>query len=258
MAQNKQKLLEIGPGFWNIRGSFRLMGLDIGTQVSLIRRKNGRFLFLDSFSLDGDVLEQVHALTDGGKAVEAVVNLHPFHTVHVEQMQMLFPKATHYGTARHLSKFPHLKWAATVSEDLEASGLFKEDLAFSVPAGVDFISGNENVHFSSVLAYHPASGTIHVDDTLTYTALPNQLPLVGGKGVLALHPTLAVALEKRESAAAEFREWLENLCAEWEGARNLCAAHNGVIRDELGLPGRIRSTLTLAMPVLTAHRFRHG
>ena len=35
--------------FLNIRGSFKVGGLlDIGTQCSLVRRANGRFVFLDS------------------------------------------------------------------------------------------------------------------------------------------------------------------------------------------------------------------
>jgi hypothetical protein len=47
-----------------------------------------------------------------------------------------------------------------------------------VLVSVDFISDNENHNFSSVLAYHLASKTLHVDDTLILLRLP------GLRGVL--------------------------------------------------------------------------
>ena len=37
-------------------------------------------------------------------------------------------------------------------------------------AGVDFISDREVIHFSSVLALHRNSNTLHVDDTLMVVA----------------------------------------------------------------------------------------
>jgi hypothetical protein len=40
------------------------------------------------------------------------------------------------------------------TEDPELHAQFAEDFEFSVPRGVDFISANENVHFSSVLVLH--------------------------------------------------------------------------------------------------------
>jgi len=76
-------MLKVANDFLNIRGSFKVGGLvDIGTQCSLVRRANGRFVFLDSCALSGAVQRDVDALTNGGKDVEAILNLHPFHTVH--------------------------------------------------------------------------------------------------------------------------------------------------------------------------------
>lgn len=101
------KILQIADNFWNIRGSFKIAGLiDIGTQASLVQRENGKFVFLDSYTLKGAVKEEIDQLTNGGEDVEAVLNLHPFHTVHVSWMQEQYPNARHYGTARHLSRFP--------------------------------------------------------------------------------------------------------------------------------------------------------
>ncbi len=81
------KIHNLGSGFWNIRGSFRIGGvLNIGTQCSLIKLASGRFIFLDSYALTGDVRDEVMALTNNGENVEAVLNVHPFHTVHCAQM----------------------------------------------------------------------------------------------------------------------------------------------------------------------------
>ena len=67
------KIHDLGAGFWNIRGSFRIGGvLNIGTQCSLIQLNSGKFIFLDSYSLTGDVRDEVMALTNNGQDVEAV------------------------------------------------------------------------------------------------------------------------------------------------------------------------------------------
>jgi hypothetical protein len=84
--------------------------IDIGTQCSLVRRASGKFVFLDSYTLDGAAQREADALTNGGKDVEAILNLHPFHTVHVRAMHQRYPKARLYGTARHPSRLPGLPW----------------------------------------------------------------------------------------------------------------------------------------------------
>ena len=69
--------------------------------------------------------------------------------------------------------------------------MFEENFEFSIPRGVDFISANENVHFSSVLALHRASRTIHVDDTLMYVRLPLPMRVLGFRDLLSFHPTIS-------------------------------------------------------------------
>lgn len=100
------KIYDLGSGFWNIRGSFRLGGvIDIGTQCSLIKLESGRFIFLDSYELTGAVRDEVMTLTNDGQDVEAVLNVHPFHTVSCAQMAKDFPQATFYGSSVIKSKF---------------------------------------------------------------------------------------------------------------------------------------------------------
>lgn len=105
------RIIEVGDRFWNIRGSFKIGFLDIRTQASLVRLSSGGFALLDAYTLQGDVEREVRQLTDGGAAIKAVINLHPFHTVHVKRVAEQLPDATFYGTARHVEKAPEVRWA---------------------------------------------------------------------------------------------------------------------------------------------------
>lgn len=252
---------QIGPGFWNLRGSFKLGGVvDIKTHCSLVQRANGRFVFLDSYTLPPAARADVDALTDGGAAVEAVLNLHPFHTIHVPQMQSDFPGARHYGSARHMAKHPDGQWQADPVESPAVQDAFAEDLQFSVPAGVDYISANENVHFSSVLAYHPASQTLHSDDTLMVIRPPG--PLGGLGAAVRFHMTLGQALERRAGAADDFQQWAETVIADWGQARNLCAAHTANLTAAgnrgASIAARMQSALGKVQGTLRRHRRKFG
>ena len=87
-------ILHVADGFWNIRGSFMIAGLlDVGTHLSLVRRRSGKFVFLDSYTLSDPVKRDLDAITNGGEDVEAILNVHPFHTVHVKAMHALYPNA---------------------------------------------------------------------------------------------------------------------------------------------------------------------
>lgn len=249
------RLIQISVDFWNIRGSFRIGGIvNIGTHASLVRRKNGKFVFLDSYKYGGFVKRDINKLTDGGADVEAIINLHPFHTVHVPKMHDMFPNAKLYGSSRHIQRAPDLPWAADLVDSAKFAKRFKEDFEFSVPKGVDFISANEKVHFSSVLAYHRASKTLHVDDTLMYMRPPIGVFSPG----VRFHPTLKQALEKRAGAAGEFQTWAENLIAEWGDAETLCAAHDAALRTGKPLRPRLQTALTHAESTLAAHAKKYG
>jgi len=257
------QLLRIAGDFWNIRGSFKIGGvIDVGTQVSLVQRGSGGFVFLDSYTLTGDVEREVRQLTDQGRNVEAILNLHPFHTVHVRKMRESFPRAKLYGTARHLSRFPELPWEAARSEDPELHAMFADDFEFSVPRGVDFISADENVHFSSVLALHRRSKTIHVDDTVMYIRLPKVARWLGRPDVTSFHPTLGKALQKRAGAAQDFRGWAEGLANRWRDAENLCAAHTAALTAKKNRGASIHERIVTALRkvdrTLKAHERKYG
>lgn len=255
--------LQVADGFWNIRGSFKIAGLvDIGTQVSLVRRASGKFVFLDSYSFDNATAREVSALTRDGNDIEAILNVHPFHTIHVRNMHERYPQARLYGTARHLSRFSELPWEEARTEDAELHAMFAEDFEFSVPRGVDFVSANDNIHFSSVLVLHRASKTIHVDDTLMYLRLPRIVRMTGVKDSLSFHPTLGKALEERAGAARDFRDWAEELVQRWCDAENLCAAHSATLtadrNDGAPLHTRLLRALDKVDRTLKTHQRKYG
>ena len=225
------KIIDLGAGFWNIRGTFRLGGvLNIGTQCSLVKLTSGRFVFLDSYTLTDDVRAQVMALTNNGQDVEAVLNLHPFHTVHCAQMAKDFPQATFYGSSRHQKKVPEVQWA----DDLVESDAIAErypELKFSLSQGVHYIAPNEMIHAGSLLAFHPASKSLHVDDT--FMSPPTKL-LEAVLPELLLHPTTKKALKNESNAGKEYCDWASNLADDWRDVRNFCAAHSYLVKFKDG------------------------
>lgn len=140
--------------------------------------------------------------------------------------------------------------------------MFSEDLDLRVPKGVDFISDNDAVHFSSVVAYHYDSKTVHVDDTFSWLSTPSLAQAIGlTEGVLALHPTLAMALEQRPGAAEDFRAWMRTLVSDWQ-IENICFAHKGYLENSEQkhepINVRLEKALAAAEPVLRVHDERWG
>ncbi len=249
-------IVSVHDTFWNIRGSFKLGGvLDIGTQCSLATLDSGNHVLIDAYTMTGAVRDQVMQRTDQGRSIEAIFHLHPFHTVHVPAVAAMFPHALHYGSARHRARAPEVKWSPLSMETSEMHETYADAFAFQVPRGVDFISSDERLHFSSVLVTHLRSRSLHVDDTLMWT----RFPLIGGLG---FHPTLANVLEKRAGAATDFREWAEQLAAHCASVDHLCTAHlkasppESLARGEL--EAAVRAALGKVDKVLRRHQQKWG
>ena len=73
-------------------------------------------------------------------AIEAVLNVHPFHTLHCEAIHQIVPGARMIGTRRHHDEFPDLPWEAGVIEDATTQAEFADDLDFSIPDGADLVT----------------------------------------------------------------------------------------------------------------------
>lgn len=248
------RFVQIGEGFWNVRGSFKVAGLfDAGTQCSLVRLRSGDFVLLDAYTLSSAVERQILDLTDQGRAVRAILNLHPFHTLHVGGCLRPFPNAKLYGTRRHKQRAPELPWQELETDAPALHALFADDLEFTVPRGVAFIPRSAQLHFASVLAIHRASKTLHVDDTLSWL----DLPLLGG---LRFHPTLRFVLEREQGAAAAFRGWAEELVARCRGLDHLCTAHGKALPPQPthGLAELVQAALARVESVLRSHERKYG
>ena len=250
-------LIEISAGFWNIRGSFKVGGfLDVGTHCSLAQLQSGDFVLLDGVPFSDEIDRRIAEHTDRGRAIRAVLHLHPFHTLHVTRCAQRFPNAKLYGTARHKRLAPSLPWQELETDSPRLHELFGDDFSFSVPRGVDFIPSNEQLHFCSVLAIHRGAGVLHVDDTLSWLSLP----LLGD--TLQFHPTLPFVLQRRRGAVDEFRAWVEELVRACEPLTYLCTAHGKTPPPRpLGAPSlaeRIGKALGRVEFLLSAHQRRHG
>lgn len=249
-------VIEVADGFWNIRAPFRIGLIEIGTHASLVRLGSGKFVLLDACAFSEEVHQWIGELTGGGDNLEAVLHLHPFHTLYVAMAHERYPKATLFGTARHVEKLGALPWDERRVDDAAVHQLYAEDFAFTVPRGVDFISANEKLHFASVIAFHRASRTLHVDDTLLYIKLPLLLRWIA-RDVFRFHPTLAKVLEKRAGATDEFRAWAGELVELCREAKNLCAAHSTVLleRDNRGasIAERVEAAFARVEGTLRAH-----
>ncbi len=246
-------IVEIAEGFWNVRGALRILGvLNVGTQCSLVRLATGRFVLLDSYTLEGDIKAQIFERTDGGAKIDAVYNLHPFHTLHVQSVATLLPHAKLYGTARHRARFPSLAWQPELTESAAFAQKVADDFELTVPEGVTLIPKNEQLHFGSVLAIHKQSRTLHVDDTLNFVPRPFKV------GALRFHPTLRWVLEPRADAAPAFRRWAESLAARCETVEHVCAAHARLPGEAVSgsLAEQVRAALRRVERVLQRHEKR--
>jgi hypothetical protein len=261
-APSPRNVIEVADGFWNIRGSFMIGGVfDLGTHASLVRRASGKFVLLDACALPEATRKWIDGQTRGGADLEAILHLHPFHTLHVRAVHEIYPHAKLYGTARHVEKLQDLPWDALRTEGAALHEAFREDFDFSVPRGTDFISKNDKLHFASVLAFHRASKTLHVDDTLLYMRLPLLLRLFGSD-VTRLHPTLDKVLEPRAGAAADFRAWARELVERTREVENLCAAHSTVLlgrhNEGASISERIEAAVRKVEGKLVAHERTYG
>ena len=251
---------QLAENFWTFRGDFKIAKvINVGTHMSLVRRANGKFLLLDSYDLDESDRESLLSLTDGGKAVEAIINVHPFHTLHCNAAHKLLPHARLIGTSRHHTKAPELPWEPGLIEVPATQAEFEEDLDFSVPAGVDFVSDKDHVHVASVLVRHRKSGIVHVDDTINVLAAPGFLGKLLPQSKLQFHMQLAKALQDRPGAADDYENWARDIAEKWAGTPIVCAAHSAIRKlPPNGWRDEVLKALSGVEKTLSKHRSAHG
>ena len=89
--------------------------IDIGTHMSLLKLDNGRFLVIDTCSLDPSAKKELDLLTVNGTLIDGVVATHPFHTTYFQPFHALYPDLKYYGTPRHIRNILSIKWTGDVS-----------------------------------------------------------------------------------------------------------------------------------------------
>lgn len=256
-SRGRRLIIEhLAENFWNLRGDFKIAhALNIGTHMSLVRRGNGKFVLIDTYAPDDSDKEELLSLTSDGELIEAVLNVHPFHTVHCKFVHEALPHARLIGTRRHRDKLPHLKWDANLIEDKATQDEFSDLFDFSVPEGVDFIPEDESVHVSSVLVRHRESSIVHVDDTLMYLDLPSLIQKLVPGPKLRFHPKLAEGLEKRPGAADDYVRWAQKLARDWSDTLIVCVAHKGIVHfTDQTFAQAIEEAIDQAGKTLSDHR----
>jgi glyoxylase-like metal-dependent hydrolase (beta-lactamase superfamily II) len=135
----KNELYEVATNFWNIRVSFKMFAgfVDLGSQMSLIRLKNGNFLVIDTVMLTDQTRAAIDRLTENGTKIEAVIAVHPFHTLAFPAFYEAYPKAEYYGTPRHLRRLTQIPWVGSL-EDCNIRKKWEPEVEMRIPAGEEF------------------------------------------------------------------------------------------------------------------------
>jgi len=227
----KKSLIEIGPGFWNLRASFTFAfgAIDIGTQMSFLRLNSGKFLVLDTCDVSASTKAEIDELTQNGTLIEAVVATHPYHTMYFTPFHKLYPSPKYYGTPRHIRNNKVVPWAGDINDETVRTQWESEGVEIRIPEGAEFINANDS-HFTSAFVFHRESRTLHDDDTIMFFENPGfLLRLAGAKnGGMDLHMTmLKDGLDPTAEAPMQFYNWMEKLLQDWD-FDNIAAAHTGV------------------------------
>lgn len=136
-AADETPLRSIGNGLWNVRVPFQISLLEIGTHMSLIQLDNGNFLVIDTVVVNDQLKREIDQLTDNGTKIEAVIAVHPFHTLAYSAFYKMYPDAKYYGTPRHLRKLTEIKWTGQL-DDVENKQLLTKwapEVELRIPAG---------------------------------------------------------------------------------------------------------------------------
>ncbi|CAM9399227.1 unnamed protein product, partial [Ectocarpus fasciculatus] len=218
-------LIEVGEGFWNIRGSFVALGvIELGTHMSIVRLSSGKFLVIDTLPLNPQLKTELDHLTDNA-----------------------YPSLRYYGTPRHLNVLPTLTWTGSIF-DREVQELWEPDVSMRIPDGAEFVNPPSDNHFSCVFVFHRASQTIHIDDTVCYFEDPGcLLSLIGAKkGSMKFHTSMTKAgLLPTPEAPYDFKNWVQAIINEWD-FDTVCTAHNG--NKIGGAKAQLQDTLDRAEP----------
>jgi len=220
-ASRDTRFVQLGTNFWNARGIFKLGPIDIGTHMSIIQVSSGRFVIFDTIEPDSQIQQEISTITANGTQIEAIVATHPFHTTYFPAFYAMYPNVKFFGTPRHLRTQPQIPWAGSVW-DCDVRRQWLPDIRMRIPQGGEFVAPQPELinHFSGMHVFHPKSGVMHVDDTLSYAADLDSL---------VFHPSIAgPGLYHTRRSPDVFASWVQEYLNEWN-INTLAMAHKGVL-----------------------------
>jgi hypothetical protein len=225
-------IIEVAPGFYNIRSSFKTFAglIDIGTHMSLLKLTTGKFLVVDTVPLTPELKTQIDNLTQGGTLIDAVIASHPFHTLAFPAFYQAYPDLRYFGTPRHIRRLKDIPWVGDLNVE-ETRKLWEPEVQMRIPAGAEFVAPEPEAynHFNSVWVFYAPGRTIHVDDTVLYFQNPGTIIKLAGKkkGEMEFHSSMhGPGLYPTPEAPLLFKAWVEDILKDWD-FDNICCAHIG-------------------------------
>jgi len=231
-TEGHNRIVEIAPGFYNVRASFRSYSglVDIGTHMSLVKLSKGSFLVIDTVPLDKGLKAEIDALTDNGSRIEAVLAVHPFHSLAFPAFYKAYPHPQYIGTPRHFRTLKDIPWAGEINNP-QILSRWNPDIHLRIPAAAEFKNPlpEKYNHFTSVWVYHKPSKTLHVDDTINYFDHPDALMKLAGKKSKTMEFHMSISgpgLFATPDAPKIFKKWVQDILEDWD-FDNMCCAHIG-------------------------------
>lgn len=186
--------------------------MDIGTQMSLIRLNNGKFLVVDTCDVSDSAKSEIDTLTENGSLIEAVIATHPFHTMYFSSFYKIYPHAAFYGTPRHIRNINSIPWCGLITDPEVMKSWEVHDVYIRITQGADFVNPA-----MSALVYHQESRTLHDNDTIN--AHPD--------GTMDFHPQVLNGLFRTADGPGQFYSFIRSIIEEWD-FKNLAAGHSCV------------------------------
>lgn len=109
--------------------------VEIGTHMSIVQLRNGNFLVIDTVVINDELKRDIDELTHNGTKIEAVIAVHPFHTLAWTAFYKMYPHAKYYGTPRHLRKLTEIQWAGQLDDSNGFLSKWTPDVELRIPAG---------------------------------------------------------------------------------------------------------------------------
>lgn len=150
----------IDKGLWTYHQDLQLLGINIGTRMSLIEIREGELLAVSPIKFTDSVLRQVQ---EAGQ-IKWIIAPNPYHHLYVMSCKRAFPEATAFAPRSLISKRPDIGFQGVI----EAKGTYPWDEAVET-----YLFEPQN-KYSEVLLFHKASKSLIVTDYMFNLKPPTQ------------------------------------------------------------------------------------